>query len=70
MNKRPIEQAKNPLLRRVLPALERAALQARKIALQTGTSIIIMKDGHLQKIQSDGIRDMPADYQTGGSESD
>jgi hypothetical protein len=68
MNKKPIEQAKNPLLCKILPALERAALQARKTAFQTGTAIIVMQDGILQRIQPDGIREPRADYQSGQEE--
>ncbi len=68
MNKKPIEQAKNPLLRQALPALERAALQARKIALQTGTAIIIMQDGHRTKVPMSGVHEQQPDYQAGNNE--
>jgi hypothetical protein len=64
MTNKPIEQARNPLLRLALPALERAALQARKIAAQTGTALIIMREGQLQRIQPDAVKETPASYQT------
>ena len=68
MNKKPIEQARNPLLSKILPAIDRVALRARKVASQTGTAIIVMQDGHLQRIQPNGIREPRTDYQTGNEE--
>ncbi len=63
MNRKPIEQAKNPLLSKALPALERAALQARKIAAQTGTAIIVRQDGVVQRIQPGAVQEPRSDYQ-------
>ncbi|MBL1276199.1 MAG: hypothetical protein COB30_008930 [Ectothiorhodospiraceae bacterium] len=60
MNKKPIEQAKNPLLCKALPALERAGHQARKIAFQTGTAIIVMQNGRLQRIPPIGVHELPS----------
>lgn len=55
MNHKSIENAKDPLLSKALPALKRAALQARKIASQTDTAIVIMKDGKKQRIPMGGV---------------
>ena len=44
-NPRPIEEARNPLLRSAQIALQRAAIRARSIAAQTGTYLVIGRDG-------------------------
>jgi hypothetical protein len=41
MNKKPISQARDPLLRGVMKALKRAAKRARREAEMTGTCLII-----------------------------
>ncbi len=50
MNSKPIEQAKNPLLARALPALVRAAERARKLAMQTGTDLVVRENGKIRHI--------------------
>ncbi len=45
MNNRPIETARDPVLRLSFQALLRAAKRAREVALQTGTSIVISRNG-------------------------
>lgn len=45
MNKRPIETARDPVLRLSRQALLRAAKRAREVALQTGTEIVISRNG-------------------------
>jgi hypothetical protein len=45
MNPKPIEQAKNPLLARTLPALLRARKRAEALAAATNTAIIDFVDG-------------------------
>jgi hypothetical protein len=45
MNPRPIEEAKNPLLARTLPALRRARKRAEALAAATNTAIIDFVDG-------------------------
>ncbi len=62
MNNKPIEQARNRLLRLALPALERAARQARKVASQTGTALVIIQDGHLRRIYPDEVHEATTDY--------
>ena len=51
MNKRPIEQAKDPKLRSSLAALKLAARDARRIAAQTGTAIVIEVDGRIVHVR-------------------
>lgn len=50
MKARNINEAKDPVLRGSVPAIRRAAALARKIAVQTGTDLIIVKDGKLARI--------------------
>lgn len=47
---RPIEQASNADLRGSWPALRRAAERARQIAAQTGTAVVVVRDGAVQHI--------------------
>ena len=47
MNDKPITEARDEDARNALAALERAALRARRIAAQTGTALIVVKDGKL-----------------------
>lgn len=68
MNSKPIEQAKNPLLAKVLPALERAAEQARKVAMQTGTDLVVQENGkvrHITFANSGEVAELHADYKPG-----
>lgn len=50
MNTKPISQAKDPDIRNAQAAMNRAALAARKIAIQTNTAVIIVENGQLRKI--------------------
>jgi hypothetical protein len=45
MNPKPIEEAKNPLLARTLPALLRARKRAEALAAATNTAIVDFVDG-------------------------
>ena len=56
MNANDISNAKDPDLRASMDALRRAAQQARKTAIQTETSIVIVKDGRMQRISADELR--------------
>lgn len=47
---KPIEQARNPDLRGSLPALLRAAQRARELAMQTGTELIVSRDGVIERV--------------------
>ena len=45
MSTRDISEAKNPVLRSSMVAMRRAAEMARQIAIQTGTGIVVSRDG-------------------------
>jgi hypothetical protein len=51
-----ISEAKDPDLRCSMAAMRRAAELARKIAIQTGTGLIVMKDGKLTRIPAKDLR--------------
>lgn len=50
MSKRPIEQAQDSDLRLSGAALTRAAMRARELAAQTGTAIIVLRDGVIRHV--------------------
>lgn len=47
---RPIEEARTPDLRGSKPALRRAACRAREIAAQTGTAVVIVRNGMVEHV--------------------
>jgi hypothetical protein len=51
--KKPIEQAINGDLRGSWPALLRAAQRARTLAIQTGTAIVVCRNGVIEHIRPD-----------------
>lgn len=51
-----ITKAKDPALRGSLNALRRSAAAARKVAIQTGTHLVIVKDGQLLRISPEELR--------------
>lgn len=48
MNKQPIEQARDADLRLSPKAMQRAAHRARELALQTGTKLVVSRDGMIE----------------------
>ena len=52
MNEDDLSQAKNPDIRASFAALQRAAEEARKIAIATGTGIVVVKDGKIVEISA------------------
>lgn len=60
MNANDISNAKDPDLRASLGALRRAAQQARKTAIQTETDLVIVKDGRMQRISPEELRQQAA----------
>lgn len=56
MNAQDLSKAKDPDLRASLAALQRAATEARKIAIQTDTHIVVMEDGKLVRLSADQLR--------------
>lgn len=59
-----IDKAKNPLIKLALPALQRAAKNAREQALIHNTPLIFWRDNHIVKLSPDEIREQAADYRT------
>ena len=51
-----ITKAKDPALRGSLDALQRSAAAARKVAIQTGTHLVIVKDGKLLRLSAEDLR--------------
>jgi hypothetical protein len=49
-------KAKNPALRGSLNALRRSAAAARKVAIQTDTHLVIVKDGQLLRLSAEELR--------------
>lgn len=56
MTQKDLSKASNPDLRASMAAMQRAAAMARKIAMQTDTAIVIMRDGKLVRITADELR--------------
>lgn len=56
MTNKDISKAKDPDLRNALVALRRASLMARKTAIDTGTNIVLVKDGRMIRISADELR--------------
>jgi hypothetical protein len=61
MGRKPVKQqdlskAKNPDIRNSLAAMERAAAEARRIAIQTNTAIVVVKDGKTVRITAEQLR--------------
>jgi hypothetical protein len=56
MPTRGISEAKDPVLRASLAALQRAALLARQTAIETGTNLVIVKDGRLLRLSVGELR--------------
>ncbi len=49
----------DPAIRGALAALERAAEVARRIAIQTGTELIVMRNGQICRLQPEEIAKLP-----------
>jgi hypothetical protein len=56
MNPKPLEEAKNPLLARTLPALLRARRRAEDIAIATNTELVEVVDGKIVFVPPDELR--------------
>lgn len=57
MNVKPLEEASREEIRRVMPALERAAREARRIARQTNTHLIVVEHGEVVAVPPEEIED-------------
>lgn len=60
MNVADISLANDPDLRASITAIHRAAELARKTAIQTGTSLVIVEDGQLRRIPAEKLINTPA----------
>lgn len=56
MKSQDLSKAQNPDLRSSLAAMKRAAQLARSAALQTGTAIVVVRDGKTVRITADELR--------------
>jgi len=56
-----IDKAKNPLLKLALPALQRAAKNARKQAILHNTLLIIWRNNKIVKLTPDEIKEQFGD---------
>lgn len=56
MNTLPLSQAKDIDLRLSRVAIERAALRARELAVQTGTDLIVSQNGVIQRVKPDLLK--------------
>lgn len=56
MNPKPLEQAKNPLLARTLPALLRARKRAEELAIATDTELVEIVDGSIVFVRPDQLK--------------
>lgn len=56
MNLQDISQAKNPDLRASLIAMQRAAVLARQVAIQTNTAIVVELEGKVVRIPASELR--------------
>ncbi|MDR2196034.1 MAG: hypothetical protein LBE50_05470 [Gallionellaceae bacterium] len=57
MSQQDLSKAKDPDLRNSQAAMKRAAQMARKIAIQTNTAIVVMKDGKTMRISAEQLRE-------------
>ena len=56
MKPQELSKARNPDLRASLAAMVRAAELARQIAVQTGTAIVVVRDGKPVRITAEELR--------------
>ncbi len=67
-NTKPIETAVNADLRGSWQALQRAAQSARRIAAQTGTAVVVMRNGALEylypqsELMTNRVQESAAEY--------
>ena len=68
MSVKPLSSARDPDLRLSQVAMERAAWRARQVAAQTGTAIVVIRDGVMEMIEprlmpaTDGASEPAAPY--------
>jgi hypothetical protein len=67
MNVKPIESARDADLRATGPAMRRAAQRAREVARQTGTPLVVVRQGKVEYVAPDSLAGEPG---VRGPESD
>ena len=60
MNTQPIENARDADLRLSKTAMQRAAHRARELARQTGTGLVVFRQGVVEQISPESLRGAPA----------
>ena len=55
-NRYKVEQQESALQKGAFAALQRAALEAREVAIQTNTAIIVLQDGVVTRITADELK--------------
>lgn len=71
MNVKPIESARDSDLRATGTAMRRAAQRAREVARQSGTPLVVVRQGKVEYVAPDalsseaGVREPEADYGDG-----
>lgn len=55
-----LDRASDPMLRASLAAMRRAALEARRLAIQTDTDIVVYQDGRIVRISAQELREQMA----------
>jgi len=58
-----IREARDPAMRGSLAALQRAAEDARRIAIQTGTDLIVMRNGQICSLPPEEIAKLPPEVE-------
>ena len=56
MTQQELGQAKDPDLRASLAAIKRAAQEARRVAVQTGTGIVVVKDQQIVRVTAEELQ--------------
>jgi hypothetical protein len=54
-----IRECSDPVMRGSMAALQRAAEEARRIAIQTGTELITMREGKICRLSPEEIAKLP-----------
>jgi hypothetical protein len=60
MTPQDLEKSTNPDLRASLAAMRRAAEEARRIAIQTNTALVVVRDGVLARVPAEVLREEAA----------
>jgi hypothetical protein len=59
-----IRECSDPAMRGSMAAIQRAAEEARRIAIQAGTELIVMRDGEICSLSPEEIAKLPPIVET------